>query len=172
MWKGGVEGGQGGEMCQEEATEVRAGATRQRTAVKRLGWGWAGGGGRGLRAKTQASAWAAGWGWGRLGQGNETRGHSGPGTAASEVSVPKKQRLEEAGDRKGHTASPGEGERGAPKSLHFSRAVLPLSFSWLAFSLRPHPGPHLPPSFMSTYQHGEAGRGAWSGCRVPAALAQ
>lgn len=93
--------------------------------MERLGWGRARGGrGRGLRAKSQASAWAAGWGWGETG-GGERDERTLWAWHCHEVSVPKKQRLEEAGDHQGHTASPGAGEQGAQASPLLP-GVLPL----------------------------------------------
>lgn len=60
----------------------------------------------------------------------------------SEVSVPKEQRLEEAGDHQGHTASPGQAGRGDPGLPTFAWT------SWLRLIVTPHFSPS-PPSCPS-----------------------
>lgn len=60
----------------------------------------------------------------------------------SEVSVPKEQRLEEVGDHRGHTASPGQAGRGDPGLPTFAWT------SWLRLIVTAHFSPS-PPSCPS-----------------------
>lgn len=109
-------------MCQEEATETREGVTMDGEQWR--DWaGWAlGGPGERAEAKSQALP-------GQLGGAGETGGGERDertlGLALPQVSVPKKQRLEEVGDHQGHTASPGKGAGGTQVSPLLP-GVLPL----------------------------------------------
>lgn len=98
----------------------------------------------------------------------------GPGIATSEVSTPKKPRLEEVGDHKGHTANPGEGGAGGTQvsPLLPGRLASVILFTARFFSSPTScPSPASLPSCPHTSTaRREEGRGGLQ--RVPAALAQ